>query len=126
MDSSTSLNFLSIVISLFSIIISIIFAIMGIHFSNKSDKTLTIIQTKIEVQHDVFITLLRDTMSRYDEYVTNVMRLMFDMTVHKGKGTSEEVEDLDEAIQELRQKLNLDPTLVMSKQSKVGERKEHG
>ncbi len=122
MDTSTVIG---IAISLFSVLIAIIFAITAFHFSNKSDNTLTSIQTEINTLRSDFMKLFHQAQTNYHEITMMVVQAK----VHKGEWSSEEADDfeeeLEEAIQESQQ-LSFDPASVLSQQSKVGKNEEHG
>src|SRR5437667_12126540 len=113
MDTSTVVG---IVISLFSVLIAIIFAITAFHFSNKSDKTLASIQTEISVLRGDFMKRFEQAQTDYYE----VTKMVVEAKVHKGEWSSEEADDFEEewkeAIQEMQQ-LSFDPASVLSQQS---------
>ncbi len=122
MDTSTVVG---IVISLFSILVAIILGIAALYISNKSDKTLASIQTDINALRSDFIKLFYQAQTNYYE----VTKMVVEAKVYKGEWSPEKgdvfQEELDEALQEMRQ-LNFSPASVLSKQSKVGEKEEHG
>lgn len=127
MDTSSVLSILSIAISLFSVAISVAFALYGLHFSNKADKTLTNIETTVNVQRENFMKLIEQAHTNYHENVTNVMKMtmqmMMQMMVRRGGLSSEEADDfkeeLNEAIQEMRWR-SFNQASVISTQNKVG------
>lgn len=128
MDTST-------VLSLFSILVSIVFFITALYFSNKSDKTLASIQAKIDVQHDRFMDMLQQAHANFNnyamqaqvnnnEYTTNVMKMLLQAKVRRGELSNEEAKDFEEELKEAIKVQLLpspDPTSILSKQSKLGK-----
>jgi len=111
--------------AILSIVISVIFAITGFYFAYISGIALAKIQAKLDAQVDSLKELLQQAHADYHDNVTNVMKMTMQMMVHKGEWSSEEEEELNVAIQEMRRH-NFNPASVLSKQNKVGENEEHG
>jgi hypothetical protein len=139
LDTSTVV---SIAISLFSIIVSILFAITGIYFSNKSDKTLASIQGKIDAQNASFMTMIQGFMTmvqeerkthdaQTDSHIQQMMEMMkismqYILESNKADLPNEKAESLEKQLNEVfRMQKQYDSTSILSKRSKVEEKKTH-
>ncbi len=98
--------------------------VTALKISNKSDNNLATIKTEINALRGDFMRRFEQAQTDYHE----VTKMVVLAKVHRGEWSSEEADDfeeeLTEAIQEMRQQ-NFKPA-VLSKQSKVGEKEEHG
>jgi hypothetical protein len=112
MDTSTAL-------ALFSILISVIFAVVAFYFSNKTDQTLRSVQEKINVQHDNFMKMLERAETNHYNYVITVTKILATKGGWSDKVEENFEEELKEALEVLRQP-NLDPTSILS-ESKLGK-----
>lgn len=128
LDTSTIVN---IAISLFSIAVSIAFAITGFYFSKKSDINLATIKTEIDSLHrqidtidNKSMTIIQDERKAHDE---KTMQLMVNvMEAYKGYLPKEKAEGLEKQMNEvLRLQQQFDSASVLSKQSKVEGKKSH-
>src|SRR5437763_729882 len=106
MDTST---ILSIVISLFSILISIIFALTALFLAKKSDNTLASIQTQMDAQLNRFMMLIQDERKIHDEHTAksmeSMLRLIALLISYKGDLPKEKAENIAEEAGELLQEI---------------------
>lgn len=118
MDAST---IVSIVISIFSIAISIFLGVTALKISSKSDSNLEGIKTEINALSGHFMRRLEQEQANYHE----VTKLVVADKVHRGEWSSKEADDfkerVDEVLHEMQQGVGLDASSILSNQSKVGK-----
>jgi hypothetical protein len=117
MDASA---IVSIVISLFSVAISIYLGVTALKISNKSDTTLAVIKTEINALRGDFMKRFEQAQTDYHE----VIKIVVAEKVHRGEWSNEQAEDFEEEFKEAIKVLRRpspDPTSILSKQSKLGK-----